>query len=171
MCAVLRKKRSFFLLSFFYQHVGGTLWRARGRDYRLRQAIHLCPPGRAVSEPQDQLHDYPSIPPQSNGMVERTHRQIKDALCARLEDGRWPEHPPWVLFGLRAASKEDCAISPAELVFGAPLTLTGQLLSPPETLVEDMVEALQNSQPLPTLPLTYVEAASSFQSLQQEEFV
>ncbi len=87
------------------------------------------------------------------------------------EVGRWPEHLPWVLFGLRAAPTEDCAISPAELVFGAPLTLTGQLLSPPETLVEDMVEALQNSQPLPTLPLTYVEAASSFQSLQQEEFV
>jgi hypothetical protein len=65
------------------------------------------------------------------------------------EVGRWPEHLPWVLFGLRAAPKEDCAISPAELVFGAPLTLTGQLLSPPETLVEDVLEALQNSQLCP----------------------
>jgi transposase InsO family protein len=45
--------------------------------------------------------------PQSNGLVERTHRQIKDALRVRLAGNRWPEHLPWVLFGLRAAPKED----------------------------------------------------------------
>ncbi len=89
------------------------------------------------------------------------------------EVGRWPEHLPWVLFGLRAAPKEDCAISPAELVFGAPLTLTGHLLSPcgDSSGGHGTIEALQNSQPLPILPLTYMEAASSFQSLQQAEFV
>ncbi len=54
--------------------------------------------------------------PQSNGLVERTHRQIKDALRARLAGNRWPEHLPWVLFGLRAAPKEDSAVSSAELV-------------------------------------------------------
>jgi transposase InsO family protein len=42
--------------------------------------------------------------PQSNGLVERTHRQIKDALQARLAGNRWPEHLPWVLFGLRACT-------------------------------------------------------------------
>jgi transposase InsO family protein len=47
--------------------------------------------------------------PQSNGMVERAHRQIKDALRARLA-------------GVRTAP-EDSAISSAELVFGAALTL------------------------------------------------
>jgi transposase InsO family protein len=45
--------------------------------------------------------------PQSNGMVERAHRQIKDALRARLAGVEWPQHLPWVLLGLRAAPKED----------------------------------------------------------------
>jgi hypothetical protein len=102
--------------------------------------------------------------PQSNGLVERTHRQIKDALRARLAGNRWPEHLPWVLFGLRAAPKEDSAVSSAELVFGAPLTLPGQLLTSPETPLEDVVEALRSTQPLATRPLTYAEAAAGLQS-------
>jgi hypothetical protein len=89
-------------------------------------------------------------------LVERTHRQIKDALRARLAGNRWPEHLPWVLFGLRAAPKEDSAVSSAELVFGAPLTLPGQLLTSPETPLEDVVEALRSTQPLATRPLIYV---------------
>jgi hypothetical protein len=55
-------------------------------------------------------------------MIERTHRQL------RLAGLQWPEHLPWVLLGLRAAPKEESAVSSAELVFGAPLTLPGQLL-------------------------------------------
>jgi transposase InsO family protein len=51
--------------------------------------------------------------PQSNGMVERTHRQLKAALRARLGGSRWPEHLPWVLLGLRTAPKEDSGISAA----------------------------------------------------------
>jgi hypothetical protein len=56
-------------------------------------------------------------------MVERAHRQIKDALRARLAGVEWPQHLPWVLLGLRSAPKEDAAMSSAELVFGAALTL------------------------------------------------
>ncbi len=37
--------------------------------------------------------------PQSKGMVERTHGQLKAALRARLAGLRWPEHLPWVLLG------------------------------------------------------------------------
>jgi transposase InsO family protein len=105
--------------------------------------------------------------PQSNGLVERTHRQIKEALRARLAGNKWPEHLPWVLFGLPAAPKEDSAVSSAELVFGAPLTLPGQLLTPLETPVEDVVEALQSEQPLAIRPLTYAEAASGLRSLKR----
>jgi transposase InsO family protein len=83
--------------------------------------------------------------PQSNrnGMDEWTHRHLKDALRARLAGTRWPEHLPWVLFGLRAAPKEDSGLSSAELVFGMPLTLPGQLLAVPETPVEKVVEELR----------------------------
>ncbi len=44
--------------------------------------------------------------PQANGMLERAHRQLKDALRSRLAGDRWPDHLPWVLLGLRAAPKD-----------------------------------------------------------------
>jgi len=109
--------------------------------------------------------------PQSNGMVERSHRQLKDALRARLASNRWPEQLPWVLFGLRAAPKEDSATSSAELVFGVPLTLPGQLLPTAETPIQEVVDHLRQIQPPPTRPLTYAEAASGLQRLQLAEFV
>ncbi len=33
--------------------------------------------------------------PQSNGMVERAHRQLKDAMRARAAGHDWPSHLPW----------------------------------------------------------------------------
>jgi transposase InsO family protein len=30
--------------------------------------------------------------PQANGMIERAHRQLKDALCSRLAGAKWPQH-------------------------------------------------------------------------------
>ena len=65
-------------------------------------------------------------------MVERSHRQLKDALRARTAGADWPSHLPWVLLGLRAAPKEDSSISSAELLYGAPLVLPGQLPGVPE---------------------------------------
>jgi hypothetical protein len=69
---------------------------------------------------------------QSNGMVELVHRQLKDALGARGAGPAWHSHLPWVLLGLRAAPKEDSAVSSAELVTGTPLVLPGQLLHVPD---------------------------------------
>jgi transposase InsO family protein len=80
--------------------------------------------------------------PQSNGLVERTHRQIKDALRARLAGSQWPEHLPWVLLGLRAAPKEDSNTSAAEATLGTPLTLPGQLITAKEPPVADFVEKI-----------------------------
>lgn len=109
--------------------------------------------------------------PQSNGMVERTHRQLKDALRSRLAGDKWPEHLPWVLMGLRSAPKEDTAVSSAELVFGLPLTLPVQLLNTPEPPLEDIVDQLRRTQPPPTRSLTYAEVSSGLQRLQQAQFV
>ena len=44
--------------------------------------------------------------PQSNGVVERFHRQLKDALRARLAAADRPSHLPWVLLGLRSVPKK-----------------------------------------------------------------
>jgi hypothetical protein len=68
--------------------------------------------------------------PQSNGMVERVHRQLKDALRARAAGAAWHSHLPWVLLGLRAAPKEESGCSSAEMVLGMPLQLPGELLLP-----------------------------------------
>jgi hypothetical protein len=70
--------------------------------------------------------------PQSNGLVERLHRHLKEALRARLAGADWPQHLPWVLLGLGAAPREDSGISAAELVYGCPLSLPGQFLSAAE---------------------------------------
>ncbi len=41
--------------------------------------------------------------PQVNGLVERFHRQLQEALRVRLDNQDWPSHLPWVMLGLRAA--------------------------------------------------------------------
>ena len=38
--------------------------------------------------------------PQSNGLVERFHRRLKDSLRARLAAADWPSQLPWVLLGI-----------------------------------------------------------------------
>ncbi len=43
--------------------------------------------------------------PQSNGMVERFHHPLKDALRACCF--AWSDHLPWILVGLRSAARED----------------------------------------------------------------
>jgi len=92
--------------------------------------------------------------PQANGVVERFHRQLKDSLRARLTSLDWHSHLPWVLLGLRAAPKADSAISSAELLFGAPLSLPGQLLAVPEPPPLQFVQELRSTiAGLPTRPL------------------
>ena len=92
--------------------------------------------------------------PQSNGIVERFHRQLKDSMRARLAARDWPSHLPWVLLGLRAAPKEDYNISAAELLYGAPLALPGELLDSVEPPAASFLEGLRRPPiSLPTRPL------------------
>ena len=99
--------------------------------------------------------------PCSNGMVERSHRQLKDALRSRLAANDWPSHLPWVLLGLRAAPKEESGVSSAELVTGAPLVLPGQLLTTQEQPAEAMLQQLRTAPPVcpPTRTLPPAEQA------------
>jgi transposase InsO family protein len=55
--------------------------------------------------------------PQSNGMLERFHRRLKDALRAKTAVANWSSQLPLVMLGLRSAPREDSGISAAELVF------------------------------------------------------
>ena len=56
--------------------------------------------------------------PQANGMVERLHRQIKDALRARGTATDRADHLPWVVLGLRAAPKGESGVWTAETTLG-----------------------------------------------------
>jgi hypothetical protein len=85
--------------------------------------------------------------PQSNGMVERAHCQLKDALRARAAGHDWPALLPWVLLGLRTAPKEDSNISSAELCLGAPLTLPGEFIAGPEPPPQKFVDSLRAAPP------------------------
>ena len=98
--------------------------------------------------------------PQSNGMVERCHGQLKAALRARLASTEWPEHLPWVLLGLRTAPKEDSAISSAELMFGTPLSLPAEFIRDAEPPAEHFLERLRGMEMPATRPLTYAEVAA-----------
>ncbi|XP_064462608.1 uncharacterized protein LOC135373314 [Ornithodoros turicata] len=63
--------------------------------------------------------------PSANGIVERLHRTLKNALRTD-PTGRWVERLPIALLGIRVAIRSDFPVSPASLVFGTPLRLPGQ---------------------------------------------
>ena len=63
-----------------------------------------------------------SYHPQSNGMVERFHRQLKAAIMPNP----WTITLPAVLLGVRSAVKERLGRSAAEMIYGTTLRLPGE---------------------------------------------
>eukprot|EP00731_Ephydatia_muelleri_P009752 Em0005g338a len=68
--------------------------------------------------------------PQTNGMVERFHRQLKTALKAQPQPDSWMDALPLVLLGIRTAVKEDLASTAAEMLYGTTLRLPGEFFTP-----------------------------------------
>lgn len=87
--------------------------------------------------------------PQANGLVERFHRTLKAALTAQ-ESPHWSQHLPIVLLALQNTVKLDVDATPAELVYGTTLRLSGELFhaAPQEARAPDLVTALRNSMAL-----------------------
>ena len=97
--------------------------------------------------------------PQSNGMIERFHRTLKERLMARAQsDPAWTQHLPLVLLGVRTSLREDSGTSPAELLYGAHLRLPGDFVSGPSSsfsaspseFVALLRDRLAASAPMPT---------------------
>jgi hypothetical protein len=92
--------------------------------------------------------------PQSNGLVERFHHRLKDALRARAAGGGWTAHLPWVMLGIRSAWREGTDFSPAEAVYGAQPILPGQFLAaeedPSPSFLSDLQGILTGRALLPT---------------------
>ena len=118
--------------------------------------VHLCSVGRHVPAPGHQTQPNHSLPPPSNRMIERFHRQLKDLLRAILASTDWPSHLPWVLLGLGAAPKEDNNVLAAKPLYRIPLALPGQLVDTAEPLASTFLELLHRppSSSRPTRPLT-----------------
>ena len=89
-----------------------------------------------------------SYHPQANGMIERQHRTLKDRLIARdctSGSGGWMEHLPFVLLGLSSSIRQDAACSPADLLYGTPLRLPGDMFVPsdPALMPSDFAQRLR----------------------------
>jgi len=69
--------------------------------------------------------------PQANGMVERLHRQIKEAIRARGAANTGMEHLPWILLALWTTPKDETNISAAQAALGVQPVLPGQPPCPP----------------------------------------
>ncbi|GFS87177.1 gag-Pol polyprotein [Trichonephila clavipes] len=78
--------------------------------------------------------------PSSNGMVERLHRTLKQAI--RCQDTKWTKSLPVVLLGLRACVKEELNASCAEMVFGKTIVLPGEFLKPSSQTPSDLSKYL-----------------------------
>jgi len=87
--------------------------------------------------------------PQSNSLVERDHRRLKDAFKARMAAADWPQHLSWVLLDIKNAPKEDTGKSTAQMVYGTSLTLPAQLAFGEELPVDKILRDLSNAAPIP----------------------
>jgi hypothetical protein len=90
--------------------VPATITSDRGAQFTSALWAGLCSLLNIQHSPTTAYH------PQSNGLVERFHRQLKDALRSRAAAADWHDHHPWVLLGIRAPFREDSEFSPAEAV-------------------------------------------------------
>ena len=77
--------------------------------------------------------------PEGNGLVERFHHRLKDALRACCAAPDWIQHLPWVMLGIRAMPREDTDITPTKAVFGSALVLPGQIVTDPETSLDNFM--------------------------------
>jgi hypothetical protein len=77
------------------------------------------------------IHLFRTTPqhPASNGLVERLHCTLKATIMCHADE-QWTEALPLVLHGIRTAYQEDLQSSAAELVYGEPLRIPGELLVP-----------------------------------------
>lgn len=96
--------------------------------------------------------------PQSNGIIERFHRQLKASIMACENPSNWMTALPLVLLGLRSAFKQDLHCTTAEMVYGTTLRLPGELFTPtpspidPQQFVGQLRQHVQTLRPSPTRP-------------------
>ena len=97
-----------------------TITTDRGAQFESKLWDHLCNQFGIIRDRTTSYH------PQSNGMVERFHRQLKAAIMAHESLNPWTITLPAVLLGVRSAVKERLGRSAAEMIYGTTLRLPGE---------------------------------------------
>ena len=106
----------------------------RGRQFESRLWTHLM---SLLGSKRARITAYH---PQTNGIAERFHRQLKAALKAQPTPDAWMDTLPLVLLGLRTALKDISATS-ADMVYGTTLRLPGEFFTPsPTTSLPDPLD-------------------------------
>jgi cleavage and polyadenylation specificity factor subunit 1 len=95
----------------------------QGRQFEL-QLFHLLARLCGIQLSRTSAHH-----PAANGLVESFHRTLKAAIMCHA-DQQWTEALPLLLLGIRTSFKADLQATVAELVYGEPLTILGELLTP-----------------------------------------
>lgn len=65
--------------------------------------------------------------PQSNGMVERFHREFKSSLRATDNSIHWSDEIPLVLLGIRTTFRDSTNATPSEMLYGENIRVPGEL--------------------------------------------
>ena len=97
-----------------------TITTDRGAQFESKLWDSLCNQFGIIRNRTTSYH------PQSNGMVERFHRQLKAAIMAHESPNPWTITLPAVLLGVRSAVKERLGRSAAEIIYGTTLRLPGE---------------------------------------------
>ena len=84
--------------------------------------------------------------PESNGLVERFHRRLKESMIALGSDepNDWFWRLPCSLLAIRTTLKPDLGASPADIVYGEGLAVPGTLLSSQPPTEEQQAEERPN---------------------------
>ena len=97
-----------------------TITTDRGAQFESKLWNNLCNQFGIIQNRTTSYH------PQSNGMVERFHRQLKAAIMAHESPNPWTITLPAVLLEVRSAVKERLGRSAAEMIYGTSLRLPGE---------------------------------------------
>ena len=97
-----------------------TITTDRGAQFESNLWDNLCKQFGIIRNRTTNYH------PQSNGMVERFHRQLKAAIMAHESPNPWTITLPAVLLGVRSAVKDRLGRSAAEMIYDTALRLPGE---------------------------------------------
>ena len=99
-----------------------TITTDRGAQFESKLWDNLCNQFGIIRNRTTSYH------PQSNGMVERFHRQLKAAIMVHESPNPWTITLPALLLGVRSAVKERLGRSAAEMIYGTTLRLPGEFM-------------------------------------------